>query len=127
MLSKERLQKAAFAFLRSHAAVAVPDWRIHTPELIAYPKLDGIPAAAIDLDKKQYVWNMEHEPPSDGFVGSLAAALAELHGADPDAASRSGIEIIKPDDVRQRAAESMDHIKKKSGSQSRFGKDGKRG
>ncbi|MEC1926167.1 macrolide 2'-phosphotransferase [Bacillus velezensis] len=115
VIERAAAESDVLAFLLSHAAVSVPDWRIHTPELIAYPKLDGIPAAAIDLDKKQYVWNMEHEPPSDGFVGSLAAALAGLHGADPDAASRSGIEIIKPDDVRQRAAESMDHIKKEIG------------
>ncbi|WP_049627831.1 macrolide 2'-phosphotransferase [Bacillus sp. JFL15] len=115
VIERAAAESDVLVFLRSHAAVSVPDWRVHTPELIAYPKLDGKPAAAIDLDKKQYVWNMEHEPPSDGFVGSLAAALAGLHGADPDAASRSGIEIIKPDDVRQRAAESMDHIKKEIG------------
>ncbi|MDU0813661.1 macrolide 2'-phosphotransferase [Bacillus siamensis] len=115
VIERAAAESTVLVFLRSHAGVSVPDWRVHTPELIAYPKLDGKPAAAIDLDKKQYVWNMEHEPPSDGFVGSLAAALAELHGADPDAASRSGIEIIKPDDVRQRAAESMDHIKKEIG------------
>ncbi|MEW4024987.1 macrolide 2'-phosphotransferase [Bacillus sp. YAF8] len=115
VIERAAAESAVLVFLRSHAAVSVPDWRVHTPELIAYPKLDGKPAAAIDLDKKQYVWNMEHEPPSDGFVGSLAVALAGLHGADPDAASRSGIEIIKPDDVRQRAAESMDHIKKEIG------------
>ncbi|WP_415273282.1 macrolide 2'-phosphotransferase [Bacillus siamensis] len=114
VIERAAAESAVLVFLRSHAAVSVPDWRVHTPELIAYPKLDGISAAAIDLDKKQYVWNMEHEPPSDGFVGSLAAALAGLHGA-PDAASRSGIEIIKPDDVRQRSAESMDHIKKEIG------------
>lgn len=115
VIERASAESNVLAFLRSYAAVSVPDWRIHTPELIAYPKLEGKPAAAIDLDKKQYVWNMEHEPPSDGFVGSLAAALAGLHGADPAAASRAGIEIIKPDDVRQRTAESMDHIKKEIG------------
>ncbi|KXZ23406.1 macrolide 2'-phosphotransferase [Bacillus nakamurai] len=115
VIERAAAESDVLTFLRSYVTVSVPDWRIHTPELIAYPKLDGIPAAVIDLEKKQYVWNMEHEPPSDDFVRSLAAALAGLHGADPAAASKSGIEIIKPDDVRQRAAESMDRVKKEIG------------
>ncbi|MDI5788916.1 hypothetical protein PO124_12395 [Bacillus licheniformis] len=50
----------------------MPDWRIHTPELIAYPELPGVPAAVIDMDIKNYVWNMEHEPPAEAFTRSLA-------------------------------------------------------
>lgn len=70
------------AFLRANLTADVPDWRIHTPELIAYPMLKGTPAAGIDLEQKQYVWNMDHQPPSDDFVRTLADILAELHGTD---------------------------------------------
>lgn len=41
------------AFLRANLTADVPDWRIHTPELIAYPMLKGTPAAGIDLEQKQ--------------------------------------------------------------------------
>ncbi|MCY8515540.1 macrolide 2'-phosphotransferase [Bacillus atrophaeus] len=105
----------ALAFLRKHLSAAVPDWRIHTPELIAYPRLDGIPAAGIDLEEKQYVWNMDHQPPSDDFVRSLAGILAELHGTDPAAAAEAGIEVLNPNNTRQSIAKSMDNIKRELG------------
>lgn len=59
------------AFLRANLTANVPDWNIHTPELIAYPMLEGTPAAGVDLEQKQYVWNMNHQPPSDDFVHNL--------------------------------------------------------
>ncbi|MGF7535874.1 macrolide 2'-phosphotransferase MphK [Bacillus mexicanus] len=108
------------AFLRANLTADVPDWRIHTPELIAYPMLKGTPAAGIDLEQKQYVWNMNHQPPSDDFVQSLAGILAELHGADQTSAGQSGIEVIMPEDFRQMTAESMADVKNKLGVSSQL-------
>lgn len=103
------------AFLRANLTADVPDWRIHTPELIAYPMLKGTPAAGIDLEQKQYVWNMDHQPPSDDFVRTLADILAELHGTDQISAGQSGIEVIRPEDFRQMTADSMVDVKNKLG------------
>ncbi|MGG1348230.1 macrolide 2'-phosphotransferase MphK [Bacillus subtilis] len=103
------------AFLRANLIADVPDWRIHTPELIAYPMLKGTPAAGIDLEQKQYVWNMDHQPPSDDFVRTLADILAELHGTDQISAGQSGIEVIRPEDFRQMTADSMVDVKNKLG------------
>ncbi|XLG08830.1 Hypothetical protein ACI5QM_00279 [Bacillus subtilis] len=103
------------AFLRANLTADVPDWRIHTPELIAYPMLKGMPAAGIDLEQKQYVWNMDHQPPSDDFVRTLADILAELHGTDQISAGQSGIEVIRPEDFRQMTADSMVDVKNKLG------------
>ncbi|MBK4205676.1 macrolide 2'-phosphotransferase MphK [Bacillus spizizenii] len=103
------------AFLRANLTADVPDWNIHTPELIAYPMLEGTPAAGIDLEQKQYVWNMNHQPPSDGFVHTLAEILAELHGMDQTSAGQSGIEVIMPEDFRKMTAESMVDVKNKLG------------
>ncbi|MGF4040929.1 macrolide 2'-phosphotransferase MphK [Bacillus subtilis] len=103
------------AFLRANLTADVPDWRIHTPELIAYPMLKGTPAAGIDLEQKQYVWNMNHQPPSDDFVRTLAGILAELHGTDQISAGQSGIEVIRPEDFRQMTADSMVDVKNKLG------------
>jgi macrolide phosphotransferase len=36
--------------VRDRLPVAVPDWRLNTSELIAYPRLPGIPAATINLE-----------------------------------------------------------------------------
>lgn len=103
------------AFLSANLTADVPDWRIHTPELIAYPMLKGMPAAGIDLEQKQYVWNMDHQPPSDDFVRTLADILAELHGTDQISAGQSGIEVIRPEDFRQMTADSMVDVKNKLG------------
>ncbi|MED1809326.1 macrolide 2'-phosphotransferase MphK [Bacillus subtilis] len=103
------------AFLRANLTADVPDWRIHTPELIAYPMLKGTPAAGIDLEQKQYVWNMDHQPPSDHFILTLAEILAELHGVNPADAGQSGINVMSPEEVRRNIAESMDDVKNKLG------------
>ncbi|MCK8099272.1 macrolide 2'-phosphotransferase MphK [Bacillus sp. 2CMS4F] len=103
------------AFLRANLTADVPDWKIHMPELIAYPKLSGTPAAGIDLEQKQYVWNMSHQPPSDNFVHTLAEILAELHGMNQTSAGQSGIEVVMPEDFRKMTAESMADVKNKFG------------
>lgn len=103
------------AFLRTILTADVPDWRIHTPELIAYPMLKGTPAAGIDLEQKQYVWNMNHQPPSDHFIRTLAKILAELHGVNPADAGQSGINVMSPEEVRRNTAETMDDVKNKLG------------
>ncbi|MDY7433078.1 macrolide 2'-phosphotransferase MphK [Bacillus sp. V26] len=103
------------AFLRANLTADVPNWKFHMPELIAYPKLSGTPAAGIDLEQKQYVWNMSHQPPSDNFVHTLAEILAELHGMNQTSAGQSGIEVVMPEDFRKMTAESMADVKNKFG------------
>lgn len=101
--------------LQNHLPAAVPDWRIHTPELIAYPELPGVPAAVIDMEVKNYVWNMDHEPPAEAFVKSLAKTLALLHSIDHKAAEEAGMHVMNPDGVRRSKAEQMEQIKRELG------------
>ncbi|MCY8643266.1 macrolide 2'-phosphotransferase [Bacillus haynesii] len=101
--------------LQNRLPAAVPDWRIHTPELIAYPKLPGVPAAVIDMEIKNYVWNMDHEPPAEAFVKSLAKTLVLLHSIDHKAAEEAGMHVMNPDDVRQSKADQMEWIKRELG------------
>ncbi|GIN68941.1 macrolide 2'-phosphotransferase [Bacillus sonorensis] len=101
--------------LQTRLQAAVPDWRINEPELIAYPKLTGVPAAVIDMEIRNYVWNMNHQPPSEAFVRSLAQTLAALHGIDHDAAEEAGVQVMRPQDLRQTKAEEMKRIKEELG------------
>jgi aminoglycoside phosphotransferase (APT) family kinase protein len=60
-------------------SIAVPDWRIFAPDVIAYPRLEGTPA--ITLDTGAPVWNIIPEPPAlppETFLASLASLLAAL-------------------------------------------------
>ncbi|MGG3308871.1 macrolide 2'-phosphotransferase MphI [Paenibacillus lautus] len=97
----------------SYLPVDVPDWRIYTPELIAYPLLSGEPAASVSSEG--YAWNMDHENPGDEFVRSLAETLVSLHGIDHDAARAAGLRVKSPQEVREETARNMEDIKSRLG------------
>lgn len=60
--------------------VAVPEWRVHTPDIIAYPLLSGTPA--VTLGAEGPTWNViDPASPPGVFLDTTAAALA---GADDD-------------------------------------------
>ena len=71
------------AIVRPRLPVAVPDWRVCTPELIAYPRIAGTPA--VTLDTGAPVWNLiDPAAPSDAFLESCAEALAALQAVPAD-------------------------------------------
>ncbi|GAA1529173.1 macrolide 2'-phosphotransferase [Brevibacterium picturae] len=79
-------------------SVAVPDWRIHTAELIAYPLLPGAPGLTID-EQGQPQWHFDVE--AEEYAQSLGDFLAELHTVDPAVVRASGITEHSPAEVRQ--------------------------
>jgi macrolide phosphotransferase len=92
--------------------VEVPDWRICTPELIAYPRLEGQPAATINPEAKNYDWVIDPLAPPPVFVQSLAEALAALHGIGPIAAEEVGVRVKQPKEVRRYLSDKMDEVKR---------------
>lgn len=92
--------------------VDVPDWRIVTPELIAYPLLEGQPIATVDPAGGGYVWRYEQQSLTDVFFDSLAEALAALHHTDHDAAAQAGIRVKAPQEARKAFADNIEEIKR---------------
>ncbi|HEY4614086.1 MAG TPA: macrolide 2'-phosphotransferase [Citricoccus sp.] len=86
---------------------AVPDWRVRTPELIAYPLLPGEPGLTLDEDGTP-VWHLD--PASLDYAHSLADFLAELHGIDPAEAAAAGVRTRTPDQVRQAWRADIDRV-----------------
>jgi aminoglycoside phosphotransferase (APT) family kinase protein len=87
------------AIVRPHLPVAVPDWRVCTPELIAYPRLPGTPA--VTLDTGAPVWNLiDPAAPSDAFLDSFAGALAALQAVPADGLPAGSVDSIA--DARER-------------------------
>lgn len=80
-------------------AVAIPDWKIHTDELIAYPLLPGEPGLTLGSGGEPQ-WHFDVESPA--YAHSLGDFLAQLHGIDRDLVAGSGIEVFTPSEVRQR-------------------------
>ena len=97
-------------FLRAiapHLSVAVPDWQIHTDELIAYPLLPGEPGLTID-EQGQPQWHFDVE--AIEYAQSLGDFLAELHTVDPAIVRSSGIEEPSPAEVRQRKRDDIARV-----------------
>lgn len=97
--------------IRDTLPVAVPDWQVYSPEFIAYPQLEGTPAATIDMEAKSYVWFINPEALTERFVASLAKALAALHRTDHQQAAAFGVRVKQHDEVRQLMAQRMKEIR----------------
>lgn len=104
-------ERHVLGVVKEHLSVKVPDWRICTPELIAYPLLDGEPIAVVDPAGGGYAWRFPQEDLSDVFFDSLAAALVQLHGIDASKAVQGGVRSKTPREVRQEFAANMEQIK----------------
>lgn len=97
-------------FLRTiapHLSVEVPDWQIHTAELIAYPLLPGEPGLTIN-EQGQPQWHFDLE--STEYAHSLADFLAELHSVDPAIVRPSGVDEFSPAEVRQRKRDDIARV-----------------
>ncbi|MDI2027546.1 macrolide 2'-phosphotransferase [Saccharopolyspora sp. TS4A08] len=90
--------------LRPRLPVAVPDWEICTPELIAYRRLPGRPLGPEHPRTLEYQWWRE---PAEDYFDDLGAVIAELHRTRVDAVARLGVPVSGHRDLREEAA---DHL-----------------
>lgn len=97
--------------VRAHLHVDVPDWRVCTPELIAYPLLDGEPVAVVDPAGAGYAWRFPQDDLHEVFFDTLAGALVALHNIDPEDAIRGGVRRKTPAEARQAFASNMEEVK----------------
>ncbi|OLT43891.1 aminoglycoside phosphotransferase [Saccharomonospora sp. CUA-673] len=77
--------------------VAVPDWRIRSRDLIAYPALPGEPGLTIDAGEPE--WHMD--PADPGYADRLGRLLATVHTIPTADATAGGMPARTPDQVRQ--------------------------
>ncbi|MFP8902966.1 macrolide 2'-phosphotransferase [Streptomyces atacamensis] len=78
--------------------VAVPDWQVRSPELIAYPVLPGTPGLTL-TDAGEPDWHMD--PADPDYAERLGRLLARLHSITPERAEAAGVEVRAPARVRQ--------------------------
>ncbi|MBY0157156.1 macrolide 2'-phosphotransferase [Cytobacillus firmus] len=93
-----------------------PDWSIYTNELIAYKKLNGIPAGTIDHEIQNYVWEIDINNVPKSFHETLGKALADIHSIPKDQAAEAGLVVHTPEELRQAMRERMDAVKAKFGA-----------
>ncbi|TCI98805.1 macrolide 2'-phosphotransferase [Aeromicrobium sp. IC_218] len=88
--------------------IAVPDWQVRTPELIAYRALPGSPGLTLS-EAGEPVWHMD--PASPDYAARLGRLLARLHSVDVGAAEAAGVEVRSPDQVRQAWADDVARVR----------------
>ena len=111
VVTRADAERRALLLLRDHLPVEVPDWRLFSSDLIAYPRVPGHPAAVIDDQLGDWVWRFDREAPPDAFLDSLAAGLATLHRIDPSLAVDAQLIVLHPDDIRAATAERVDRAR----------------
>lgn len=104
-------ERRALELLRARLPVAIPEWRIATGELIAYPRLEGEPAAVVDLSAGGYVWRFDAAEPPGEFVESLGGILAALHAIDPAEAVGAGLRVRQPAEIRRELGEEAERAR----------------
>ncbi|MGC5614577.1 macrolide 2'-phosphotransferase [Georgenia sp. Z1491] len=101
-------EAAILDVVRPRLSVAVPDWRIRSTRLVAYPLLPGSPGLTVDPATGEPVWHVD--PTSRTYARAFGELLAELHGIDVDAAAAGGAVVETPDEVRTRRAGEVERV-----------------
>lgn len=88
------------ALLTGRLPVAIPDWRLTGPELIAYPRLPGEPAATEDTVTYALHWRIDRADPPRRYVETLGRCMAAIHATPVAEAAATGIPVREPKAVR---------------------------
>lgn len=113
VVQKAKLEARILELVKTRLPVAVPDWKVHTDRLIAYPLLPGKPGMTVDAKTYEVTWNFDQKSPEYGH--SLARLLVSLHGIDHGAARAAGVPVLTPTDVRARHQEKMARVRQELG------------
>ncbi|CAM3854820.1 MULTISPECIES: macrolide 2'-phosphotransferase MphL [Bacillus] len=105
------LEKEALEIMKQHAEFQVPDWSIFSEELIAYKQLSGVPAATIDIERQEYVWNFNEKNAPTEYNISLGKVLANLHSLPQQKFNNIGVEMLTANELRTSMKQRMNRVK----------------
>lgn len=101
------IEARVLQFVRPRLPVAVPDWRVHSREVIAYPRLGGTPAITVD-PATGYSWNIiAPDALPEVFLDSFARALAALQAIAPEDAASAGVPSKTVAEAREEISSAM--------------------
>lgn len=112
---RTQAENTVLNLINQYADFEAPNWEIYTEELIAYKKLQGVPAGTIDPEALAYVFEIDEKNIPEYFYKTLGKTLASLHNFPKKRARDVGITIQTPEEVRQIMGDRMNAIKKKFG------------
>lgn len=106
-------EKRILDLVSKHLSVEVPNWKIATEKLVAYPLLNGKPALTFDAKTYEVTWNMDKE--NTNYVSSLAKVLVQLHSIPESQAAQNNLKVMKPTDLRSEIADRLQLVKSELG------------
>nr|WP_231710766.1 macrolide 2'-phosphotransferase [Gracilibacillus suaedae] len=116
VMPRTKVEKKALDVVNEYVSTfQAPNWLIYEEDLIAYKKLNGIPAGTIDHEIQNYVWEIDINHVPANFHKSLASALAELHNIPAENVVNSDLIVHSPEEARQSMIERMAAVKEKFG------------
>ncbi|WP_008308743.1 macrolide 2'-phosphotransferase [Leptolyngbya sp. PCC 6406] len=111
VLASAQREQTVLTLAQPHLPVPVPDWQIHTDEMIAYPLLPGQPAGTIDPELQAYRWEIDAQNLPTAYLQSLGHALAALHGIQHPIVAEAGLETPAIAAIRAAWSERMVRVK----------------
>lgn len=113
MFSQIEHEAKILEVVRRRLQILVPDWKIVSPELVAYPMLPNAPALSSDPMTHAVSWNID--PQSKNYIVSLARTLVDLHGIPRSEAAEAGLNFVSPPEVKKKIAEDIRRAKRELG------------
>lgn len=99
--------------VKKHLSVSVPDWKIVSPNLIAYPLLENSPVITFDPITHEITWNIDQK--ENQIVSSLARVLCRLHQIPVSEAAEAGLRLLTIQQVRQEILKNIEEVKSEIG------------
>ncbi len=108
---RQKVHKEAgfLSLLGRRLPFAVPDWRIVSPELIAYPMLTDSTALVVTPGAEPR-WVIDQA--SETFASTFAQALAALHAVPVEEARSAGMPVRTPAESRKALADDIDKVRR---------------
>src|SRR5690625_3076284 len=95
VLARADIEGRLLSLIGPQLTVAVPDWQIHSHELIAYPLLPGEPALTLDDDGSPQ-WHVDMS--STTYSATLGEFIAQLHSIDAEQARSPRIVHVRSEE-----------------------------
>jgi macrolide phosphotransferase len=114
VLAKAETERCILKFVGGKIPAQVPDWRIFTPELIAYPCIAGRPTMILDKTphaKQRHLWQVDQEDLPLPFLESLSENLHALHALNSDEGAAAGVPVFTPVEARRALAQRIENCR----------------